>query len=115
MESTSFTIVLPVPCLNTVYRAFEKRVYKSAKAKLFDQYVKDTFKRATLMKGPLIAEIRFYIDRDCDIDSKLKVLLDSLEGVIYENDSQIEELHVVKVRGVKADIKTTVKISQLLF
>lgn len=31
-----------------------------------------------------------------DIDAYIKILLDSMEGVVYENDAQVTELHVYK-------------------
>ena len=34
--------------------------------------------------------------RKRDIDAYIKVLLDSMEGIVYENDNQVNEMHVYK-------------------
>lgn len=41
--------------------------------------------------------IQYFGDkRKRDVDAYIKILLDSMEGIIYENDNQINELHVFK-------------------
>ena len=44
-------------------------------------------------------------------DNLNKLLFDALEGLIYANDSQISELHAIKVYGSKS--KIILKITQL--
>lgn len=48
--------------------------------------------------GPLALTIRFYFkdNRRRDIDSHLKCLLDAMTGIVYDDDSQVIELHVFK-------------------
>jgi Holliday junction resolvase RusA-like endonuclease len=42
--------------------------------------------------------ITFYMkNRNCDIDGPIKVLLDSMNKILYDDDKQIVELHVNKV------------------
>ena len=36
-------------------------------------------------------------NRNCDIDGPIKVLLDSMNKIVYDDDKQIIELHVNKV------------------
>ena len=35
-------------------------------------------------------------NRHRDIDAYLKIILDSLESIVFENDSQVDEMHVYK-------------------
>lgn len=52
-----------------------------------------------LIKKPLKISIKieyFYKKRPKDIDNVLKALLDALEGILFENDSQIYELYIQK-------------------
>jgi len=43
----------------------------------------------------------FTDNRRHDIDGPLKALLDSMTGIVYEDDSQVDELHVFKFRNTK--------------
>ena len=46
---------------------------------------------------PLSVSIRWYRGRKSgDLDGRLKVLLDAMQGSVYENDSQIVELHAFR-------------------
>jgi Holliday junction resolvase RusA-like endonuclease len=66
-------IDLPVPTLNSLYRTNKfQKVYKSAKAKEFCEYVNTTFKQEELIEGDIKVVIDLFISRDCDIDAKLK-------------------------------------------
>lgn len=48
--------------------------------------------------GPLVATLTLYFgdNRKRDVDAYIKILLDSMEGIVYENDHQIGELHVYR-------------------
>ena len=50
------------------------------------------------LRVPVALNVYFFFsdNRRRDIDSHLKCLLDSLTGIVYEDDSQIHELHVFK-------------------
>ena len=54
--------------------------------------------RSEPIKGNVTLNVIFYYGdkRKRDIDTYLKILLDSMEGIVYENDVQITELHVFK-------------------
>lgn len=48
--------------------------------------------------GAVALNVLFYFkDNRNDIDNALKALLDCMTGLVYEDDSQIEELHVFKM------------------
>ena len=50
------------------------------------------------IKGTVALNVLFYFKNSrMDIDNALKALLDCMTGLIYEDDSQIEELHVFKM------------------
>lgn len=92
---------LPVPPpLNSVYRSTfqggKPRTYKSKEAKLYQEEIAWTLKRETPLEGPVKLVLFFAFKRDRDIDSGLKVLLDSLSGYLYVDDKQIVELVVSK-------------------
>lgn len=89
-------LVLPVgPSINDKYVS---RTFVTSKA--WKEY-KETVKwmaidqKAKPFKGPVEVRLKWYrAQKKGDIDSKVKCLLDALEGVCYENDSQIEKLVV---------------------
>lgn len=48
--------------------------------------------------GSVAVNVLFYFKNPrMDIDNALKALLDCMTGIIYKDDSQIEELHVFKM------------------
>ena len=47
--------------------------------------------------------------RKRDVDAYIKILLDSMEGIVYENDNQINELHAYKEYD-KGNARTIVQI-----
>ncbi len=49
--------------------------------------------------------------RKRDVDNYHKILQDALEGVVYENDSQVIDLHITKMFGKEA--KTTIKVQEI--
>jgi crossover junction endodeoxyribonuclease RusA len=59
--------------------------------------VKSQVKGAPLV-GDVALNIMFYYgdNRKRDIDAYLKILLDSMSGIVYEDDAQISEMHVFK-------------------
>lgn len=68
----------------------------SQAAKDFKDEVRWTVK-GELMQGRLSATIWLHRPNNkTDIDNFSKLILDSLQGILYENDSQIDELHIYK-------------------
>jgi crossover junction endodeoxyribonuclease RusA len=52
---------------------------------------------AELLDGDIAVTLKLYRpQKKGDIDNRIKVLLDALQGVAFENDSQIVELHVFR-------------------
>lgn len=109
------TIEKPIPCLNTIYKTSRhNHIYKSSKAKEFCEYIKQNFKQEKLIETSIKMKIDFYINRDCDIDAKLKVALDSLNNVVYIDDKQIFQLNIKKILvKSKNEVKTVIELVEI--
>lgn len=59
--------------------------------------VRSVWKGEPLQDDVTLNVMFYYGDsRKRDIDAYLKILLDSMSGIVYEDDAQITELHVFK-------------------
>lgn len=91
------TIVLPLPpSANRYWRNFRGRMVVSAEARAYKEQAAWLAKAggAQLLDGALCLSVDIFRQRKAgDLDNKLKVILDSLQGVFYANDSQIVEIH----------------------
>ena len=97
------TIVLktkPIP-INQKYFVVNGRNILSTKYR--DAKVSIALETRTQWKNePLSEDVTLNImqyfgdNRKRDIDAYLKILLDSMEGVVFENDCQVTEMHVYK-------------------
>lgn len=88
----------------------EARRYKESVAGL---WLVQTPRLAKLF-GPLSVTMHFYRERRAgDVDGRIKPLLDVLQGLAYENDSQIAELHAYNDWN-KHDPHVAVVIARLL-
>ena len=107
---------LPVS-VNASYRAFKNRVYKSQRLKDFQKKMDemfDSFENLGKLEGKLSIDVTFEMKgiRKRDIDNMMKSLLDSLEGKVFENDSEIYEMNVKKFDNCNQD-KTIISIKQI--
>ena len=94
---TEVTLTLPVPPSANRYWVYTgKRVATSPEAKAYKEAV------GLLVNCPMIygrVAINVSVFRRAkrgDLDNYLKVMLDALEGVLYENDNQITEIHAFR-------------------
>ncbi len=93
-------LVLPLfPTTNHMYGSNGSRKYLTAEAK---KWKEETQWRAKVLHtkplvGAVTATILFYLKFDRDVDN-LKLLLDSLKGFAYKDDSQVTELHIYKLK-----------------
>lgn len=64
--------------------------------------------------GRIGVEIEYYAKdkRSRDLDNLLKCLCDSLQGLAYENDSQVDEIRIVR-REIEPPGKLVVQIEEL--
>lgn len=91
------TIQLPLPpSSNRYWRMFRGHMVVSAEAKAFKTAAGWIVKAAgaEVLTGPISLSIDVYRERKSgDLDNRLKVILDSMQGHLYLNDSQIVEIH----------------------
>lgn len=91
------TIELPYPIsANRYWRNFRGRMVVSAEAKAFKEQVGWIARSlgAEMLAGALSMSVDIYRPaKRGDLDNTLKVTIDSLQGIFYENDSQIVEIH----------------------
>ena len=87
----NLTIQKLPPTDNHLYGQTGHRRFMYQEAKDWKEYVTLLAKmqRRTVTKEKVRAKVDFFLKRDRDTHGSLKVLYDSLEGVVYENDKQI--------------------------
>lgn len=90
-----FTLPVP-PSVNHYLKRTRYGVTLTDKAREFKDIVRYTVKGMKL-EGNVRMEVKYYRPRRAgDIDGPLKLVQDSLQGILYENDKQIIELHVYR-------------------
>lgn len=114
----SFVILKKIPTLlNRLYepkckRKADGKVYptiiKNKDANKFAEYLRLEAMRQkciNIMEGDVAMKVDFCFrgKRDKDIDSILKLLLDTLNGIMYKDDKQIIDLHIRKHRDQEED------------
>lgn len=94
------TLTLPLPpSANRYWRNYRGRMVVSDEAKTYKLAAGWTAKAqgAELLDGEVSMVMKFYRARKSgDLDNKIKVTLDALQGVIYADDSQVVELHAYR-------------------
>lgn len=98
-----YSLTLPFPpSANRYWRNVKGRMVKSAEARAYrDEAGFLTLQQTYQTEGrgkPLTGNVKVVMDfyrpaRRGDLDNRIKVLLDSLQGIAFENDSQITEIH----------------------
>ena len=101
--STKITLPLPTS-INRTYRSGSGHFYKSQEAKDWEEEANYAwYKQRSFFKKLTLDDVRldivFFLKRDRDIDSGLKIVFDFMQNKIYKNDKQIKELHVIKVKS----------------
>jgi Holliday junction resolvase RusA-like endonuclease len=93
-------LTLPYPpSANAYWRTWKGRILVSAEARKYKQGVRLRALTAGVrpMSGPVMVALGVYRPRKTgDLDNTLKVLLDSLCGVAFEDDAQVVELHAIR-------------------
>ena len=89
-------LVLPYPpSANRYWRTFRGRAVVSAEARAYKADVK--LKGCIPFVGPVALIARFYRpQRSGDLDNRLKVLCDALNGHAWDDDSQVVEIHAYR-------------------
>jgi crossover junction endodeoxyribonuclease RusA len=93
VKTSQIKLTLPYPpSANRYWRNFRGRMVKSAEARDYQELVKAT-NRVNMMEGDLIFCADVYRPaKRRDIDNCIKVVLDSLQGIAYANDSQVKRV-----------------------
>ena len=101
-----------VPSVNSLYRGRRFLTKEGKQTKVAISYEIRTAVKFEPHKGSVALNVLFYFPdkRKRDIDNCLKSLLDCCTGILFEDDSQIEELHVYK----QVDVKNPRTIIQIL-
>ena len=105
----NFEVQAVPPSVNNIYG-----VYCDASVKEFKNLVKDTLNEKTFCKitGPVWVDIKFYFKKNNrDVDNAVKVLLDSLNKILYKDDKQVYILNVQKF--ICKVEKTIVSVSEI--
>jgi crossover junction endodeoxyribonuclease RusA len=85
------------PSSNRYWRTFRGRVVKSKEARSYQQAVQVLAAGRKAIKGPIKLAVRWYRSaKRGDLSNRIKVVEDALQGVLYANDSQVEELHAYR-------------------
>jgi crossover junction endodeoxyribonuclease RusA len=89
------TITLPFPpSANRYWRSCHNRVFVSAEAKAYKAEVARMATGCEPMTGELVLSADFYRPaKRGDLDNRLKVLGDALNGIAWNDDKQIGEIH----------------------
>lgn len=101
----TFEVPYP-PSANRYWRMFNNRMVISSEAKqymyLVDSIVSKSFRFDPLDGIKVVSAMYPPDNRKRDLDNALKVLLDSFERAgVYENDSQIKEIHATMMPVLK--------------
>lgn len=94
-----YTKPVPINQKNSVIRGrvYLSKKYREAKNDLKEEVAVQY--DGELLEEDLCLNVLFYFGdrRRRDIDAYLKIIMDSMEGIVYKDDVQVNELHVFKV------------------
>lgn len=96
LEPLHLTFDYP-PSSNRYWTLARGRLIVSAKAKAYKRSIANTYFGRDLFEDLLSIQITVYRpQKRGDLDNTLKVLLDAMNGVIWKDDSQIVEIHLIR-------------------
>lgn len=111
-------LILPYPpSANRYWRTVNSRTYVSEEAKAYKSECGWTARSQSAagmpFAGPVRLTMRFYRPRKAgDLDNRLKVALDALNGIAFVDDAQVIELHVYRYDD-KANPRVEVEIQEI--
>lgn len=94
-----WTAILPVPpSANRYWRSWRGRVVRTQEAEAYCQTVGALVRHPRRVGWPALGgvavAVRWYRAKVAgDLDNRLKVALDALQGILYHDDAQVRELH----------------------
>lgn len=98
MKTPILTLPYP-PSANAYWRTFRGRILVSSEARKYKEHVGILCVKWRLkpLLGPIAVRVEVWRPaRRGDLDNTIKVLLDSLRGHAFEDDSQVIELHAAR-------------------
>lgn len=109
-------LTLPYPpSANRYWRQWQGRMVVSSEARQYKETVGWLVKADTSdwLTGPVALTIKVYRpQKRGDLDNCLKILLDSLKGVLFADDDQVVEIHAYRGDD-KANPRVEMKVSEL--
>lgn len=114
MTPIQITLGLP-PSANRYWRIGKGRIYRSDEAEEYksDVYYRCLRARIKPIDGMLAVTMRVYrARRSGDLDNRIKIVLDALNGIAYHDDKQIVEIHAYRFDD-KRDPRVGIEINKL--
>lgn len=101
MGTIEITLPWP-PSSNRYWRVFRGRAVKSKEAVAYNAEVNGLCVDIRACIGDVIVRLDFYRPRKSgDLDNRIKILLDALQGSAYMDDRQIVEIHARRFEDKK--------------
>ena len=96
----TITLNTTPPSLNRAYRSYRGKIVLSAEAKAFKDALQQLAPNDKVLgKIHLEVNLTFADKRKRDLDNYLKVLIDSMKNLFFEDDDQIYKITATKVIG----------------
>lgn len=97
MTRSEQVLTLPVPPSANKYWVYTgRRVVTSPEARAYKDEVA-LLARGDIIRGHVALNVSvFRPAQRGDLDNYLKIMLDALQGILYENDDQITEIHAFR-------------------
>ena len=93
MTKLKFTLPFP-PSSNRYWRNFRGRMVKSAEARAYHQQISLLLRNITQFTGEVVIALDFYRPKkQGDLDNRIKICLDALNGIAFEDDKQVAEIY----------------------
>ena len=114
-ELISFELPFLPKSVNKLYlRSKTGGLYLNPKAVEFKNKVSEILEKLEFKKSEnkIKLIIEFYVKKkNLDIDNMIKLIQDSMNNIVYDDDRQVYELHVRKI--ISKENKTTVKVLEI--
>lgn len=99
------------PSANRYWRCYRNRVVKSAEARAYQEVVALIAAKAVPFDGEVSVVLTWWRGRASgDLDNRLKVTLDALKGLAYQDDRQVVEIHAFRHDQSRGDGYVVVEI-----
>lgn len=100
---------------NHTYLQRGKMRFMTKEAKAWKEMAQILYKQSWKkepMKGELLSDVVLYVKRDRDVHGSGKNLMDSMQGIIYDNDSQLTHVSFHKIKD-KENPRVVIRVETL--